>query len=43
VMAGDVLFDGRNLLDRAAVEAAGLAYLGVGRVGSAPRRRRTDR
>lgn len=30
-MAGRLLFDGRNLLDRAAVEAAGLRYCGIGR------------
>jgi UDPglucose 6-dehydrogenase len=31
VMAGDLLYDGRNLLRRPDVEAAGLTYLGVGR------------
>ncbi len=41
-MVGRVLFDGRNLLDRAAVEKAGFAYLGVGRNSTALRRRRTD-
>ena len=30
-MAGDLLFDGRSLLDRATVEAAGLVYCGIGR------------
>jgi UDPglucose 6-dehydrogenase len=33
VMRGDVLFDGRNLLDREAAEAAGFRYTGVGRGG----------
>jgi UDPglucose 6-dehydrogenase len=42
-MRGRVLFDGRNLLDPAAVEAAGLAYIGIGRRSTAPRRRVTDR
>jgi UDPglucose 6-dehydrogenase len=32
-MRGDVLFDGRNLLDRDAAEAAGFRYTGVGRGG----------
>ncbi len=31
VLAGNVVFDGRNMLDRTTVEAAGLMYLGVGR------------
>lgn len=31
VMAGRLLYDGRNLLNRAAVERAGLTYYGVGR------------
>ncbi len=31
VMAGDVLFDGRNVLERSAAEAAGFRYIGVGR------------
>ncbi|MEA2269399.1 MAG: UDPglucose 6-dehydrogenase, partial [Solirubrobacteraceae bacterium] len=30
-MAGDVLIDGRNALDPAAVRAAGLVYEGIGR------------
>jgi UDPglucose 6-dehydrogenase len=30
-MAGKVLLDGRNALDAAAVEAAGLEYIGIGR------------
>jgi UDPglucose 6-dehydrogenase len=41
-MHGRVIFDGRNVLSRAAAEAAGFAYLGVGRVSSAPNRRSTD-
>lgn len=41
-MAGRVVFDGRNMLDRAAVEDLGFAYLGVGRVATAQRRRRSD-
>ena len=41
-MAGRVIFDGRNVLSRAAAEAEGFAYIGVGRVASAPNRRRTD-
>ncbi len=32
VMAGSVLIDGRNVLDPAAVRAAGLTYEGIGRV-----------
>jgi UDPglucose 6-dehydrogenase len=31
VMAGDYIYDGRNILDREQVEAAGLVYQGVGR------------
>ena len=31
VMRGRLVYDGRNLLERAAVEAAGLTYCGVGR------------
>ncbi len=31
VMAGRLIYDGRNMLDRAAVEAAGFWYSGVGR------------
>jgi UDPglucose 6-dehydrogenase len=42
VMSGNVVFDGRNMLDRHAVEAAGLVYLGVGRVPTAARRRSSD-
>ncbi len=42
VMAGRVIFDGRNLLDRAHVEELGFAYLGIGRVATAYRRRRSD-
>ncbi len=42
-MRGRVVFDGRNLLDPVAVEAAGLAYIGIGRRSTAPRRRVTDR
>ena len=42
-MAGNVVFDGRNMLDRTEVEAAGFAYLGVGRVPTAARRRSSDR
>ena len=30
-LAGDVLFDGRNIYDPGAAEAAGLAYYGIGR------------
>ena len=30
-MAGTVVIDGRNALDRGAVEAAGLSYEGIGR------------
>jgi UDPglucose 6-dehydrogenase len=41
-MTGTVIFDGRNMLDRRAVEEAGFAYLGVGRTATTPRRRRTD-
>lgn len=41
-MAGRVVFDGRNLLDKGHVEALGFAYLGVGRVATAHRRRRAD-
>jgi UDPglucose 6-dehydrogenase len=42
VMAGRVLFDGRNMLDRETAERLGFAYLGVGRVATAQRRRRSD-
>jgi UDPglucose 6-dehydrogenase len=41
-MTGRVLFDGRNMLDKAAVEQLGFAYLGVGRIATAQRRRRSD-
>jgi UDPglucose 6-dehydrogenase len=41
-MAGRVLFDGRNMLDKATVEQLGFAYLGVGRIATAQRRRRSD-
>ena len=41
-MAGRVLFDGRNMLDRETVEQLGFAYLGVGRVATAQLRRRSD-
>lgn len=41
-MAGTVVFDGRNVLDRATVEDLGFAYLGVGRTPTAQRRRRSD-
>ena len=42
VMAGSVLFDGRNVLVRADAEQHGFAYIGVGRVSSSHRRRQTD-
>lgn len=42
IMRGNVLFDGRNVLPKAEAEAAGFAYLGVGRVARMPVRRRTD-
>ncbi len=42
VMSGRVIFDGRNVLSRDAAEAAGFAYVGVGRVARTPTRRRTD-
>jgi UDPglucose 6-dehydrogenase len=35
-MRGNVVFDGRNVLDRAAVVAAGLRYRGVGRPSLEP-------
>lgn len=41
-MSGNVVFDGRNMLDRAEVEAVGLVYLGVGRIQTAARRRSSD-
>lgn len=31
VMRGDLLLDGRNMLEATAVEAAGLRYVGIGR------------
>jgi UDPglucose 6-dehydrogenase len=42
VMAGRLIFDGRNMLDKAAVEAHGFAYMGVGRMPSRHMRRRED-
>lgn len=42
-MRGSVLFDGRNLIPRDRAEAAGFAYMGVGRVATHHRRRATDR
>jgi UDPglucose 6-dehydrogenase len=42
VMRGSVLFDGRNVLPREAAEAAGFAYMGVGRSATPHRRRSTD-
>ncbi|MEX1294745.1 MAG: UDP-glucose/GDP-mannose dehydrogenase family protein [Candidatus Limnocylindrales bacterium] len=42
-MRGSVMFDGRNLIPRAQAEAAGFAYIGVGRVPTRHRRRATDR
>lgn len=41
-MRGNVIFDGRNMLKQQDAEALGFAYLGVGRVSRAPRRRATD-
>ncbi|MDR3636186.1 MAG: UDP-glucose/GDP-mannose dehydrogenase family protein [Isosphaeraceae bacterium] len=41
-MAGRVLFDGRNMLNKATVERLGFAYLGVGRTSTAHRRRQSD-
>ncbi len=35
-MRGDLVLDGRNLLDPAAVTAAGLRYAGIGRGGAEP-------
>ena len=40
-MRGDVLFDGRNLLERSSAEAAGFAYLAVGRGRPTPRAARS--
>jgi UDPglucose 6-dehydrogenase len=34
VMRGNLVYDGRNMLDRAAVEAAGFEYCGVGRAAT---------
>jgi UDPglucose 6-dehydrogenase len=31
IMRGDLILDGRNMLDSARVEAAGLRYVGIGR------------
>ncbi|CAN5778001.1 UDP-glucose/GDP-mannose dehydrogenase family protein [soil metagenome] len=42
VMRGSVLLDGRNLIPRASAEAAGFAYIGVGRRSTANRRRSGD-
>jgi UDPglucose 6-dehydrogenase len=42
VMRGSVIFDGRNVLDKASAEALGFSYMGVGRTGTQPRRRRSD-
>jgi UDPglucose 6-dehydrogenase len=41
-MRGNLVFDGRNLLDPAVVEAAGLAYVGVGRSHRVHNRRSGD-
>jgi UDPglucose 6-dehydrogenase len=41
-MRGNVIFDGRNVLVQREAEALGFAYLGVGRVSRAPRRRAGD-
>jgi UDPglucose 6-dehydrogenase len=41
-MRGDVVFDGRNVLDRTAVEAEGLSYIGVGRSHRVHNRRQGD-
>jgi UDPglucose 6-dehydrogenase len=41
-MRGSVVFDGRNLLSREAVEVAGFAYIGVGRASTLNRRRASD-
>jgi UDPglucose 6-dehydrogenase len=42
VMRGNVLFDGRNVIDRIAAEAAGFAYMGIGRRFTDHRRRVSD-
>lgn len=42
VMRGRIVFDGRNVLDKRAVEDAGFAYLGVGRTATPARRRTSD-
>jgi len=41
-MRGTVIFDGRNVLDKAAVEGLGFSYMGVGRAATPSRRRRSD-
>jgi len=41
-MHGNVIFDGRNVLVQSEAEALGFAYLGVGRVSRAQRRRAGD-
>jgi UDPglucose 6-dehydrogenase len=42
VMRGRVVFDGRNVLGLKRVESEGFAYLGIGRVATQHRRRRSD-
>jgi UDPglucose 6-dehydrogenase len=42
VMRGSVIFDGRNVLDRATAESLGFSYVGIGRISTKPRRRRSD-
>ena len=42
VMRGRIIFDGRNILNRETAEAAGFAYMGVGRRSTQNRRRVTD-
>ena len=42
VMRGTIIFDGRNVLDKAAAEDLGFSYMGVGRIATQPRRRRSD-
>ena len=39
VMRGDLVLDGRNMLDAAQVEAAGLRYDGIGRGANTSARR----
>lgn len=41
-MAGRLIFDGRNILDKKTVEASGFAYMGVGRAPTRQLRRRDD-